>query len=189
LADRLRAPYFEGRFTRLLVDLNRTNDHLRVVPADAGGVVIAMNAKLDGEARRARLRGFWTEHTQAVRVAVARRVASHRACLHLAVHSFTPVLDGNVRACDIGLLFDSARARERRVAAFLRSAVEEARLSCRFNYPYRGASNGLVTSLRRELGGAYLGFEIEINQALLVDVRGRSEVLARLVEGAQTAAS
>jgi predicted N-formylglutamate amidohydrolase len=90
--------------------------------------------------------------------------------VHVAVHSFTPRLRGEGRNADVGLLYDSKRAREaslaRRWKASLR--VSAPRLRVRYNYPYRGGSDGLTTALRRQHAPAsYLGLELEVNQALL----------------------
>ena len=88
----------------------------------------------------------------------------------MAVHSFTPELDGVVRNADIGLLYDSRRKHEselcRRWTASLHNL--DPTLRVRFNYPYSGASDGLSTWLRkRHPQTRYLGVELEINQALV----------------------
>lgn len=90
--------------------------------------------------------------------------------MHVAVHSFTPELDGEVRNAEIGLLYDSRRKQEaelcRRWAANLRRL--DPGLRVRFNYPYSGAADGLTTALRqRHPETRYLGIELEINQALV----------------------
>jgi predicted N-formylglutamate amidohydrolase len=94
--------------------------------------------------------------------------------VHVAVHSFTPKLDGKVRNADLTLLYDSRRTQEaalcRRWGAILRRLNPGLRL--RYNYPYRGAADGLTTWLRRRHSQqSYLGVELEINQAL-VQTRG-----------------
>ena len=85
-------------------------------------------------------------------------------------YSFTPVLAGQTRRADIGLLYDPGRRDEARFARAFRSAARaiDPELRVRFNYPYRGTTDGLTTTLRRELPPArYLGIELEVNQALL----------------------
>jgi hypothetical protein len=37
-------------------------------------------------------------------------------------------------------------------------------MKVRFNYPYKGTSDGLTTTLRKKFGPQYVGIEIEINQ-------------------------
>lgn len=101
---------------------------------------------------------------------MAAAVCGGRRVVHVAVHSFTPELDGEIRNADVAFLYDSRRRREaefcRRWAALLRQ--HDPRLRVRFNYPYRGSDDGLSRPLRRRYAqSCYLGVEIEINQALV----------------------
>lgn len=87
--------------------------------------------------------------------------------IHVASHSFTPVLDGAVRNADIGLLYDPARSGEvelcRRWQAQLRALAPN--LKVRRNYPYAGKSDGFTAYLRRRFPAeVYIGIELEINQ-------------------------
>ena len=94
--------------------------------------------------------------------------------VHVAVHSFVPELDGEVRNADIALLYDSRRAGERDFCRRWNAAIYrlEPRLRLRCNYPYRGLADGLTTWMRRlHPDEHYIGIELEINQAL-VDAPG-----------------
>jgi predicted N-formylglutamate amidohydrolase len=64
------------------------------------------------------------------------------------------------------LLYDPARPGERSLALRLRRRLSRSgRWRVRLNQPYRGASDGLTTSLRRRFSpGPYLGLELELNQ-------------------------
>lgn len=87
--------------------------------------------------------------------------------MHLSIHTFTPVLDGETRRADVGLLYDPRRAGEVAFCARLKTAILERRtdLSVRKNYPYRGAADGFTTSLRKKWSAAeYVGIEVEVNQ-------------------------
>ena len=88
--------------------------------------------------------------------------------LHLSIHSFTPVLHGQTRNADIGLLYDPGRAGERRLAVAWQKALRKRvpSLRVRRNYPYLGKADGFTTHLRRRFPRAYLGLELEVNQAL-----------------------
>jgi predicted N-formylglutamate amidohydrolase len=85
------------------------------------------------------------------------------------VHTFTPRLGDEIRNAEIGLLYDPKRSGERRFSRLWREAIGAAApdLRVRMNYPYRGADDGLTTHLRRRFPASrYLGFELEVNQAL-----------------------
>jgi predicted N-formylglutamate amidohydrolase len=99
-----------------------------------------------------------------------RTAARAGRVLHIAVHSFAPVLDGAVRNADIGLLYAPGRRLEAALAARLHHAIAriEPDLRVRRNYPYRGGEFGLTEWLRRQFPApSYVGFEIECNQGLL----------------------
>jgi predicted N-formylglutamate amidohydrolase len=87
----------------------------------------------------------------------------------LSIHSFTPKLDGQVRNCDVGILYDPKRPMEKTVAADLKRALVsmDGVLRVRWNYPYRGIADGFTTHLRKRFSKSrYAGIEIEINQQL-----------------------
>ena len=161
LAHRFEAPVRIHRVTRLLVDPNRSPDHPRVFSE--------ITRPLPAPDRERIRRTYHEPHRSAVRNAVLAARARGAFVVHIAVHSFTPALDPAARDFDVALLYDPARPAERAMAGTWKGALEAGRadLRVRRNVPYRGASDGLPTSLRRELGpDAYAGFELELSQAL-----------------------
>jgi predicted N-formylglutamate amidohydrolase len=105
-----------------------------------------------------------------------------RPIIHLSIHSFTPVLDGETRLADFGLLYNPHRRWERQVADLCLYYAKSARpeLTCRANYPYLGVSDGHVTALRLPFSRFnYLGLELEFNQKL--PLADQAEDLARWI--------
>jgi len=183
LASALDAPLHSSPTSRLIVDLNRSAGHPRVFSE--------VTRALDRPGREALLERLHTPWRAAVEQDVAQAAQVAARVVHLSVHSFTPVLDGQVRKADLSLLYDPARAPERDLAhAWVR---ELARLlpdlSVRRNDPYRGTSDGLTSWLRRRHPSPpYLGIEIEVNQRLLGrNGRFPARVPRALVEGLRTA--
>jgi predicted N-formylglutamate amidohydrolase len=82
------------------------------------------------------------------------------------VHTFTPVLAGNARGNDIGLLHDPAWGVEREVSADLRAHVTaETDYVVWFNRPYSGTADGILPAMRRlHDPETFVGIELEINQ-------------------------
>jgi predicted N-formylglutamate amidohydrolase len=162
LARHFSLPLHAQRVTRLLVEVNRSTGH--------PGLYSAFSRVLSPEARELLLSRHYTPHRDRVEQALRKALAQRARVLHVAVHSFTPVLDGELRRADVGLLYDPARPLERRFGLCLQRALKARvpELRVRLNYPYRGASDGLTTWLRKRLGPRYLGFELELNQALLL---------------------
>jgi predicted N-formylglutamate amidohydrolase len=103
--------------------------------------------------------------------------------VHVAVHSFAPVLAGEVRRADIGLLYDPRRPLEAGVARTWKAALlaSDPRRVVRSNYPYRGTSDGLTKAMRRNLGARYAGLELEINQRHAFGASGPWRRLRRVV--------
>lgn len=192
-ARRLGAPLHLGRYSRVLVDLNRSPDHPRVIPLRAGGRVVPGNLGLSAAERRRRIVRYHRPYRNAVLAEVRKLVLRHGACLHLSVHTFTPVWKGRERPFDVGLLYDPARPCERELARRLRRRLRDAGIDARLNRPYLGTSDGLTTGCRRLFPARrYAGIEIEVNQRLLSAPRRAAavaEVVARCVEGASATAS
>lgn len=180
LARRLGAPLVAATMTRLLVDLNRSPHNPAVFSP-----ITRPRPRAERERWLARVHA---PHWQRVRSALDE--VRGRPVLHLAVHSFTPVLHGQPRRFDVGLLYDPARDRERVFAARLQSCLSagEAALRVRRNAPYRGNADGLTTAMRRERPPAdYLGIELELSQALLGTTADRARLAARLEAGLRAA--
>lgn len=169
IAHRFDCPYHEGRHSRLLIDLNRSPHHPKLVPRVAFGVPVPGNRMLSSEERQERLERYYRPYREAVMRDIERISSQGRLCCHLSVHSFTTCLNGCERRAEIGILYDPARAAEAELASRLTFALRSRGLHVRRNYPYRGTSDGLTTFFRRSFSErAYVGLELEINQRLLL---------------------
>ncbi len=169
--EKLAEGAYYGGCSRLLIDLNRSRHHPRLFSEFSHGLPEA-----EKEAIIAR---WYTPFRDATLQAVEEVLPWCDLLLHLSVHSFTPVLEGVVRTNDIGILYDPQRQAEKDLARRLAQAIlaTDPGLSVRMNTPYRGTSDGHTTALRRYFNDdAYLGIELEINQRLLEDDRGRAAV-------------
>ena len=161
LRMRLQAPLVAATTTRLLVDLNRSLGHPALFSEFTRG--------LDPQCRERIIEQHYRPYREAVRAHVEAGVASAGRVIHVSVHSFTPWSKAAARRCQVGLLYDPQRAAEREFSTDWQRALQAARpgLIVRRNYPYRGVSDGLVTSLRTLFDPTrYVGIELEINQAL-----------------------
>jgi predicted N-formylglutamate amidohydrolase len=184
-ARRLRRPLHAVTWSRLFVEANRAPHNPKIWSRFTKALPKAERARI--------LERFWRPHRTEVEETVAAAARKGRV-VHVAVHSFTPELDGELRNAEIGLLYDSRRKREgalcRRWAEILQRLDPSLRV--RLNYPYSGMSDGLTTWLRkRHAETRYLGVEIEINQALVgaagwpVLQRRLSDSLGELMDGEQ----
>ncbi len=159
LAGAFQAPLFVATISRLLIDLNRSIGHPRLYSEATRHAPVGV--------RREILEAHYLPYRNRVEAHIAGEVAKGRCVIHISSHSFTPVLDGEVRNADIGLLYDPGRAAEARLCrdwqAALKSCAPEIRV--RRNYPYAGKSDGFTAYLRRQFAaGTYVGIELEVNQ-------------------------
>ncbi len=179
LARALEAPLHFATTTRLLVDLNRSAHNRAVFSEVTRGLPAGERLRIL-ELHHVPYRTMVADH-------VADMMRGGGGVLHLGVHTFTPLFNGFVRRTDVGLLYDPARDAERGLVDAWTEALRERLPGSRVrrNDPYRGATDGLTTWLRRlHPGDGYLGIEIEVSQRLL-DGRGRvpHAVVRSLVEG------
>ena len=160
--------YCEGKYSRLFVDLNRT-----ITNKSAFSEYYEQIDKATASKVKAQATAYWSEYRAAIEKFVdsalkpkTRAAKSEPEIVHLGIHSFTPELNGKVRNADIGILYDPSRPQECELAQVIKDEIKRLypTMKVRFNYPYKGTSDGLTTTLRKKFGPRYAGLEIEINQ-------------------------
>jgi predicted N-formylglutamate amidohydrolase len=180
VARALDAPLHAGRWSRLVVDLNRSRNHPRVVPRRVDGRAIRGNA-LTAAARDQRLDEYWAPWRERAAARILAMLAAGPV-LHLSVHSFVERLHGIERRNDIGLLHDPDRPLEVAFCAALKALLVDAGLAVRRNFPYFGNTDGFVQHFRLAQPAApYLGVEIECNQRLARTADGARRLATALV--------
>lgn len=182
-AERWQAQLFTGQVSRLVCDLNRTLDNPHLWSAYTNTLPEAQ--------KNALLTQWYLPHWKAVRQAVDLALIPRTRVLHVAVHSFTPVLNGRERLVDMGLLHHPHRPLELALAKNMQRAYAQTpkpqgqALRLYRNAPYYGHTNSLVQFLRTQYAPEqYVGLEIEFNQALLAHGPYPAQMLAELLEQA-----
>lgn len=158
----LGCPLISSRTSRLLIELNRSLDHPQLFSE--------WSAVLASRERQKLIDQYYHPYREKVVAAITAAHAKRECVLHISVHTFTPLWDGQPRTTDIGLLFDPRRTEE---ADFCISWQRQLRrilpdLSVHRNRPYRGTADGLTTALRsRYVPSRYWGIELELNQRFM----------------------
>jgi len=183
MAKAFDAPLFFTETTRLVIDNNRSIGNPELYSE--------FTRPLPQAVRREIVERHWRPHREPIDRWVHDTIAAGRRVVHLASHSFTPELDGVVRTADIGFLYDPRRAGEVAWSDRWHEALRERRpdLRLRRNYPYIGNSDGVCYQLRkRHPADAYVGIELEVNQAF-VRAGGRpwTQLRRDLLESMRTA--
>lgn len=162
LAEALAAPLVTSTVSRLVIDLNRSIGHPQLwSPATRGA---------PRELRTSIVERHYSPYRAEVERLVRRSVSRGRRVIHVSSHSFTPVLNHEIRSADVGLLYDPRRRGEAALCARWKAALGAIApaLRVRRNYPYAGKGDGLTSALRLAFASrAYVGIELEINQQIV----------------------
>jgi len=162
IAKGLHAPCFMARVSRLLLDHNRS-PHNRSLWSE-------FSRDLPASDKALLLDDFYHPFRDQAGRWIAERHADGNRVIHLSVHSFAPVLDGEVRRVDVGILYDEQRSDEAFFADLWKSRLAPCspQLRVRFNVPYRGRSDCHLATYRGLYKSRdYVGIELEINQSLV----------------------
>lgn len=163
LATAYQAPLVASTTSRLLIDLNRSIGHSQVFSTVTRELPAATKAQIIAE--------HYRPHRDEVERLVEHAVSRGQRVIHVASHSFTPELDGVVRAADVGLLYDPRRHLEVETSARWKKtlASRNPALRVRRNYPYAGKADGLTSHLRQCFPpNVYAGIEVEVNQRFVL---------------------
>lgn len=176
LAAALKAPLVSSTVSRLLIDINRPIGHPQLYSAATRDAPAQLRAQLAVQHHRP----YWAQVERLVRQSVSRG----RRVIHISSHSFAPILNGQVRRADVGLLYHPARRGEAALCARWKTSLTEyaPALRVRRNYPYHGKAAGLTSQLRlRFPPHAYVGIELEINQRIICAAGQRWTALRSLL--------
>jgi predicted N-formylglutamate amidohydrolase len=180
-STQLQAPLHQATVTRLLVELNRSLHHPKLFSEFTCDLLPEQKTRI--------LDQYWHPYRNSVESQIADWIAQARCVLHLSVHSFVPVLNGQARRTDVGLLYDPQRSGERRFCAAWQAAIRQAapEFTVHRNAPYRGTSDGFVTHLRQRFSeGVYVGLELEVKHSLLQPAtKSGSSLASKLIHSFQ----
>lgn len=164
LATSLDAPFVEQRYSRLMVDCNRSIDAADRMARVSDRTPIPGNMQLDaaGIARR-NAEIFEPYHAEIAQI-LDHRAALGEETVLVSLHSFTPTWNGQSRPWDIGVLHDGGDTRF--AHAVLRALQIRSPWCVGDNVPYRMDRTDFTVP--RHAYGRGLGYvEIEVNQRRL----------------------
>jgi predicted N-formylglutamate amidohydrolase len=163
LCARLGCPAILGGVSRIVIDLNREEEAVGLVPTESDGVTISGNVGVDARARIAR---FW----QPYHSEVARIIAVQQPRLLISLHSFTPQLatrPEEARPWEVGILYNQ----DNRAARIAIPMLEGAGVIVGDQLPYSGKDLNATMNAHGDANGiAYLG--VEMRQDLIGDPAG-----------------
>jgi predicted N-formylglutamate amidohydrolase len=172
LQEETGAEFYYTEVCRLLVEANRS--------LDARDLFSEFSDKLPEEEKEKILRRYYHPYRDKVEEAIKTCIHITGSALHFSVHSFTPILNGDMREADIGILYDPARKDESCFAESLAQTLNKdiPGLIVRHNEPYKGTDDGFIPWLRgRFPEEQYTGIELEINQKFPLGDIGKWDIL------------
>ena len=175
VSRRLRATVIGGRYSRLVVDLNRAPSDRSLILDGIDGVSIGFNGRLTPREAGRRLAKFHAPYHVEIDRQLARRVAARVSPLLVSFHSFTPLMNPRRRRFDVGVLFND----HARLAHRLGRELEEDGFTVRFNRPYSGLEGLIYSAARHGSSHSVPYLELEFNQRLLISPAACRRVAAR----------
>ena len=173
LAAGYGAPALLGRWSRLLIDLNRGAGDPTLVMKLSDGSIIPGNRDADDAEMARRIAAYHAPYHAAIAAALDR-IGAGAAIVSL--HSFTPSWKKTPRQWQVGVMYD----RDVRLAAPLMARLAEAGFTVGDNEPYTGALEGDTLNIHGVKNGLPHVL-IEIRQDLVGDARAANTFAARLV--------
>lgn len=147
------------QWSRLLIEVNRSLHHPKLFSS--------ISQNLDKAEKNRLIIDYYQAYRYQIQKKIEESLIKGECVLHLSIHTFTPILNGNVREADLGILYDPRRKAEKDFANKFRKkmSLQMPEFRIRMNYPYKGKSDGFTTSLRKIFPNNYTGIELEINQS------------------------
>jgi predicted N-formylglutamate amidohydrolase len=172
LAARLSVTAVLCEYSRLVIDCNRQLLDPSAFLEFGDGIVIPGNRNLAAAEKERRANSIYWPYHRAIEEEISRLRTYGTLPAVLAIHSFTPVMNGVSRPWQMGILWDT----DRRLAEVFLKELGEAGFLVGDNEPYSGkAPQDFTIDHHAEANGLpHVG--IEIRQDLIDDEAGVSEI-------------
>lgn len=176
LAHSLGATAVLAEYSRLVVDCNRDLLDSGAFLEFGDGIVIPGNRRLTEADRKLRADAIYWPYHRAIAAEIRRLRAHDRLPAVIAVHSFTPVLNGISRPWQMGILSDV----DRRIADTLIDGLRAAGFVVGDNEPYSGKAPQDFTIDHHAEGGGLPHCGIEVRQDQIDSEDGVQQMAVRL---------
>jgi predicted N-formylglutamate amidohydrolase len=176
LADAVGARVISQPYSRLVIDCNRAPDQAASVVEVSDGVAVPGNRGLGPEERAARVAEIHQPYHRRIGQELAARRRRGLNTVLLCQHSFTPILGGDARPWDVGVLHLGDSAISQAMLAVLRA---EGDLAVGDNQPYAMDGTDFTAPFHAAAHGCEM-LELEVRQDLIAEPAGQAAMAARL---------
>ncbi len=169
--------------SRLLVDLNRS--------LKSPDLFSIYTSNLPENMRKMILEEYYHPYRDSVINKIRQYFQSGEWVIHISVHSFTPVLNDEVRKNDIGLLYDPDNGYETECCKIWKRTMEKVMpgIKVLHNYPYLGINEGFTKYLRELFPVRYAGIELEVNQKFFTETGMNKEITEMITKSLEESIS
>ena len=176
LADSLGVTAVLAQYSRLVMDCNRQLMDPSAFLQFGDGILVPGNRNLHPSDKELRARILYWPYHEAVDKQVQRLRATGPLPAFIAIHSFTPVMNGESRPWEIGVLWDT----DTRLRDFFLEDFTAAGYNVGDNQPYSGKApqDFTIDHHAEEVGLPHIGIEIRQD---LIDDEGGVEIIANVM--------
>lgn len=186
LAKMLDAHLIAQRYSRLVIDCNRSPGLASSIPVISEATAIPRHEGISEGERAARRREIFEPYHHRIDAVIDRRLHDKRATVLVSLHSFTPVYAGIARPWHVGALYNRDRVLPKLLLKHLRA---EGDLVVGDNEPYAVSDLSDYTIPVHGEARGLVNTGIEIRQDLIADQSGQqqwAERLARILAEIET---
>ena len=177
MAEMLDAHLIAQRYSRLVIDCNRSPGVASSIPVISEATAIPRNEGISGSERAARRREIFEPYHHRIDAVIDNRIHAKRPTVLVSLHSFTPVYAGVARPWHIGALYTRDRVLSQLLLKHLRA---EGDLVGGDNEPYAVSDLSDYTIPVHGEARGLVNTGIEIRQDLIADQSGQQQWAERL---------
>ena len=130
LANRLKCKIIQGKYSRLLIDLNRDLDDPTVIPEIVDNKIIPGNIGLSKSEIRLRVKKIYNKYHNEI----DRIVKNKKVKIILSLHSFNPIFKNKKRLLEFGILSNE----DKNLSSIIIHQLRLHKLKVGDNKPYKG---------------------------------------------------
>ena len=130
LSNRLKCNIVQGKYSRLLIDLNRDLDDPTIIPEIVDGKIIPGNIGLSKSEVRLRVEKIYVNYHHEIE----RIIRNEKVKVILSLHSFNPIFKDKKRLLEFGILSNE----DKNLSGIIIDQLKSQKLNVGDNKPYKG---------------------------------------------------
>lgn len=160
VSDKLNAPLILQRYSRLVIDSNRPPNSSTSIPIESDGIRIPVNANVSEIERSLRIEEIFYP----MNVAIESMFKSNHRKACFSIHSFTPVLNNEIRPWQAGFLSRKDLTTPKLLIKFIHSQFSEMKLAVNKPYQIDDDSDWFIPAYAEKLSLTHALIEIRNDQ-------------------------